>query len=205
MDWKPPESPCRKSLSRRGVVTRWLAIATACLGALTSTAMFERHLDLVGRRFRFTTLDEIGEHLAAGRPFTERVAAVTFDDGYRDNYECAFPILKRRGIPAAVFVVTDLVGTARPQLADRLYLINQHALARWGDRVTRVFRRLREAEVPATALHRVESARRDAVSITRAMLSTLPQSDLLRIMELLRVRTNAELVQQAIKLGLVAP
>ena len=31
---------------------------------LTSTAMFERHLDLVGRRFRFTTLDEIGAHLA---------------------------------------------------------------------------------------------------------------------------------------------
>jgi hypothetical protein len=31
---------------------------------LTSAAMFERHLDLVGRHFRFASLDEIGEHLA---------------------------------------------------------------------------------------------------------------------------------------------
>src|SRR5688572_9169455 len=43
---------------------------------LTSREMFERHLDVVGRHFRFVSLDEIGEHLAAGRPFTERVAAV---------------------------------------------------------------------------------------------------------------------------------
>ena len=66
---------------------------------LTGADMFERHLDLVGQHFRFATLDEIGEHLATGEPFTERVAAVTFDDGYRDNYEHAFPILQRKGDP----------------------------------------------------------------------------------------------------------
>src|SRR6187549_1025457 len=35
---------------------------------LTSAEMFERHLDLVGRHFRFVTLDEIGEHLTSGEP-----------------------------------------------------------------------------------------------------------------------------------------
>ena len=36
---------------------------------LTSAAMFERHLDLVGRHFRFASLDDIGAHLATGEPF----------------------------------------------------------------------------------------------------------------------------------------
>src|SRR5690606_31032371 len=57
---------------------------------LTSARMFERHLDCLGRDFQFVSLDEIGEHRAAGRPFTHPVCAITFDDGYEDNYEVAF-------------------------------------------------------------------------------------------------------------------
>src|SRR5438445_5145795 len=51
---------------------------------LISRSMFEQHIDWVGRTFRFVTLDEIGEHMLTGAPFIEPVAAVTFDDGYRD-------------------------------------------------------------------------------------------------------------------------
>ena len=40
--------------------------------------------------------------------------AVTFDDGTRDNLEIAGPILKRLGIPATFFVVSDFVSTDRP-------------------------------------------------------------------------------------------
>jgi len=100
---------------------------------LTSAEMFERHLDLVGRHFRFVTLDEIGERLTSGEPFTERVAAVTFDDGYRDNYELAFPILQRKGIPAAVFVVTGLVGKPAWQTHDKLFQLVRKAFSAWSD------------------------------------------------------------------------
>ena len=58
---------------------------------LTSIRMLEQQLDWVGRRFRFVTLDELGERVERGD--AEPVAAVTFDDGYRDVYEVAFPVL----------------------------------------------------------------------------------------------------------------
>jgi peptidoglycan/xylan/chitin deacetylase (PgdA/CDA1 family) len=89
---------------------------------LISQRMLERQLDWIGQRFRFVSLDELGSGLE-GSGFDDPVAAITFDDGYQDVYENAFPLLKKKGIPAAVFVVTDLAGTSEPQIHDRLYLL----------------------------------------------------------------------------------
>jgi peptidoglycan/xylan/chitin deacetylase (PgdA/CDA1 family) len=90
---------------------------------LVSQAMLEQHLDWIGRRYRFISLDELGARLEASDGREDPVAAITFDDGYRDFYENALPVLKRKGVPAAVFVVTDLVGTKRMQIHDRLHLL----------------------------------------------------------------------------------
>jgi len=90
---------------------------------LVSRRMFERQLDWIGRRFRFVALDELGAQLESGDPFETPTAAITFDDGYRDMYEHAYPVLKRKGIPAAVFVVTDWIDRASALYHDRLYLL----------------------------------------------------------------------------------
>ena len=96
---------------------------TAIPSMLISTTMLERQIDWLAKRFRIVSLDEIGMQLAANLPFNRPVAAITFDDGYADVYHHAIPLLRRKGVPAAVFVVTDLVGTGRPQIFDRLYLL----------------------------------------------------------------------------------
>jgi glycosyltransferase involved in cell wall biosynthesis/peptidoglycan/xylan/chitin deacetylase (PgdA/CDA1 family) len=70
----------------------------------------EEHVDaLVAAGFRFVTLAELLAHLD-GAPLQGRCALLTFDDAYASLAEHAAPFLKRRGIPAAVFVVTGQIG-----------------------------------------------------------------------------------------------
>jgi peptidoglycan/xylan/chitin deacetylase (PgdA/CDA1 family) len=90
---------------------------------LVSESMLEKQLDWLARRFRFATLDEVAAQLESGERRGKPLAAITFDDGYRDVYLNAFPLLRKKGIPAAVFVVTDLVGTSAPQIHDMLFLL----------------------------------------------------------------------------------
>lgn|SRR5262249_30797897 len=60
--------------------------------------------------FNIVSLDRLAEYCEAGTIPTKTLA-ITFDDGYQDNYTNAFPILRRHGIPATIFITTgDLRG-----------------------------------------------------------------------------------------------
>lgn len=149
---------------------------TSIPSMLVSRQMLERHLDWLGRRFRFVSLDELGARLDGSDGSRDPVAAITFDDGYRDFYDHAFPLLQRKGIPAAVFVVTDLVGTAEGQAHDKLYLL----LAR------RVADRSLEPAGLAGLLRRLGISvpgmdTRSPYQATRAMLEALPQESVRRV------------------------
>jgi len=93
------------------------------MGIRTST--LEGHLAFVARGFRFVSLDEMGERIEEGT--ASGLAAVTFDDGYADFFENAFPLLQRMGVPAAVFVVTSLLDDSGGFLHDRVYLALEQA------------------------------------------------------------------------------
>jgi peptidoglycan/xylan/chitin deacetylase (PgdA/CDA1 family) len=88
---------------------------------LTSTRMFEQQLDWIARRYRFASLDELAVDFTEDRRRDVPLAAVTFDDGYADVYEHAFPLLMRKGIPAAVFIVSEWIGTSTMLTHDRLF------------------------------------------------------------------------------------
>ena len=79
-------------------------------GLTVSPRMFERHCRFFRRHFRVVALREIVEKLERGQPLN-RELAITFDDGYRDNFDRALPVLEKLSLPATFFVVTEWMGT----------------------------------------------------------------------------------------------
>ncbi|MBN2580007.1 MAG: polysaccharide deacetylase family protein [Pirellulales bacterium] len=69
---------------------------------------FFREILTYGReQFAFLPLQD----LCTARVGSKPLAAVTFDDGWRDNYDLAFPVLRELGIPATIFVTTGKIGS----------------------------------------------------------------------------------------------
>ena len=87
---------------------RVLAEADPVLPSEPTAARFERVLDWLGSQFKLLPLDQAVQRLQAGT-LPPAAAAITFDDGYRDNFEIAAPILHRRGVPATFFVASGFL------------------------------------------------------------------------------------------------
>ena len=78
--------------------------------------LFADHLDrLLAEGYAPVSLYQVIDSLQRGAPLPQKPVVITFDDGYRDNYVNAFPLLKERGMPATIFVVTDFMDEERPE------------------------------------------------------------------------------------------
>lgn len=84
--------------------------------------MLKQHYRLVGLSEGIHGLDSAGE----GRP----MATITLDDGFADNYECAYPVLLRNRVPATIFLATDFVNERRAPWPTRLWdIVNAIAIS----------------------------------------------------------------------------
>lgn len=82
-------------------------------------AMFDRHMASLTKWFSVLDLDQVLA-FRAGAPLPKNPVLVTFDDGYRDNYEVALPILKKYGVKATFFVATHYIEERRLFWWDRI-------------------------------------------------------------------------------------
>ena len=81
-------------------------------GLTVRTQDFEAEMALLERGgYHTVTFDQLWRAMARQTPLPSKPVLLTFDDGGRDNYTVAFPILKRHGLVATFFVITDSVGT----------------------------------------------------------------------------------------------
>jgi peptidoglycan/xylan/chitin deacetylase (PgdA/CDA1 family) len=80
---------------------------------VVTVSTFERQLAFLEQHFEIVPLGMLVDEGVVGRPTRRPRCAITFDDGWRDNYDLAFPILRRHGIPATIFLTTDFIGTDR--------------------------------------------------------------------------------------------
>lgn len=80
-------------------------------GMVVTPESFRMHMEEAQKLFSMVGLNDWVRHCQQGDRLPEKACAVTFDDGWLDNYEFAKPILEEMGIPATVFVVSNRIGT----------------------------------------------------------------------------------------------
>ncbi len=76
----------------------------------STRAEFAAYLTLFKRFYTVVSLGDLLDRLEHGRDVSNCLA-ITFDDGYVDNYRDAAPILSRFGLPACFFVITNFIGS----------------------------------------------------------------------------------------------
>lgn len=65
------------------------------------------------------TLDELYDFFINNKPVPNKSIVITFDDGYKDNFENAYPILKELGFNATIFVITSTVDNDKNYLTSK--------------------------------------------------------------------------------------
>jgi peptidoglycan/xylan/chitin deacetylase (PgdA/CDA1 family) len=73
-------------------------------GRHISEKVFDQHLSYFSKKFEVVSLDEIFRMKRENHQPARKTIAITFDDGYENNYSSAFPLLKKHNLPATFFV-----------------------------------------------------------------------------------------------------
>lgn len=99
-----------------------------------SPEVFRGHAEIIARYYDPVSMDDVLKFLQGKKDLPPRAVAVTFDDGYRDNYEMAAPILDGAGVPATFYVAVGSIESGNLPWPARLrYAFYTTALTRWSD------------------------------------------------------------------------
>jgi peptidoglycan/xylan/chitin deacetylase (PgdA/CDA1 family) len=86
---------------------------------------FARQMATLAERYHVMSFRELLERKRKA-DLPPRTVAVTFDDGFENNYSTAYPILKQYNVPATFFLATGFIGKERVFWVDKLeYLLNE--------------------------------------------------------------------------------
>lgn len=98
-------------------------------GSTTSARVFRQQLDYLTSHYRIVSLSKLAEYLENYEDLPPGLAVITIDDGYRDAYETAFPILHHYKAPATLFVVTDFLDRKTWLWTDKLRFLTAQTRA----------------------------------------------------------------------------
>lgn len=93
---------------------------------------FDKMMEVFSKHYRVISLYELLDGITRGETFDSRTVVITFDDGYKDNYQYAAPILKKYNLPATFFVTSSYIDTQRIFDWDKGY-DTDYPLMTWDD------------------------------------------------------------------------
>jgi peptidoglycan/xylan/chitin deacetylase (PgdA/CDA1 family) len=134
---------------------------------------FEAQVRIVAERYSPISLDALVASHRGEATLPPRAVLMTFDDGYEDFARNAWPIMKRHGVPAVLFVPTSFPDSEGPGF--------------WWDRLWAALVRTEESCLEVVGLGRLElghyDLRRRAHKVLRTHAKTLPHAEALRWLE----------------------
>lgn len=93
-------------------------------GIYVTKQTFQKHMKYLSKNHNVVSLEELIDTIKRGRKFKDYTCAITFDDGWQDNYKYAFPILKKFNLPATILLTTGFIGKTEWFWQDKvMYLI----------------------------------------------------------------------------------
>lgn len=95
-----------------------------------STSGFEQQMNYLKMNFNPVTFRQIIDAAEGKQTLPKRPVVITFDDGFDDNYHYAYPVLRKLGIPATIFISTSYIDQAKPFWFDWIayMIVNQKVL-----------------------------------------------------------------------------
>jgi peptidoglycan/xylan/chitin deacetylase (PgdA/CDA1 family) len=83
-------------------------------GAMTVTpSNFEAQMDYLARNgYHVISMAQLVGFLEGKEPLPKKSVVITIDDGYRATYQVAYPVLRKHGFPATVYLYSDFVGAS---------------------------------------------------------------------------------------------
>ena len=94
---------------------------------------FRRQMKFIKEHYYPLSLDGLTDSLLARRELPPKAVVVTFDDGYRENFLHACPLLKEFEIPATFFLLSGFVGTEKILPHDREDISRYNYLLSWDE------------------------------------------------------------------------
>jgi peptidoglycan/xylan/chitin deacetylase (PgdA/CDA1 family) len=158
-------------------------------GMVVRPQTFTKHLRYLKRRYRVVSMEQLIESRERNEPTGRPLCAITFDDGWRDNYDEALPLLRRYGLPATLFISTGFMGNGQTPWFYRVGHV-LHALAAVSDDRCAALRSNAHLNLPAALVDWLAGStlqrQRDIEDVIEGM-KTLPGAELESVVERLRL------------------
>ncbi len=123
IDWSGRPRRQRQRLRGKLIILTYHSFCTAWPRGLFNSLpihRFERQIRFLRNNFKLVSLQQGLGYLKQGLVDDQPWVAITIDDGFRDSYTHAWPVLQRYGVPATIFLATDFIDNGRPPWTTQL-------------------------------------------------------------------------------------